>query len=175
MPDHRCRQMHMVNLRQRAERLKPAQVLPVNLAVILAVRPAPRRMWAGEQEATIGIAAQLRDRVQSEVYHGINILLLRKVAVYCVIGDPRREAMMMRSQLLGVEIHQGGFLVLLGRRCTRGRRLRDCERKRTTVRHLYHSEGRERQPPFRTTRAAVDEVTQPERLFPALRNEGGIL
>ena len=43
------------------------------------------------------------------------------------------------------------------------------------MRHIHHGECRNLQSPFRTTRAAVEEVTQPERLFPALRNEGGIL
>ena len=42
---------------------------------------------------------------------------------------------MMRAQLLCGEIHQGSFLVLLGRGRTRGRRLRHRERERTAVRH----------------------------------------
>jgi F0F1-type ATP synthase delta subunit len=46
-------------------------------------------MWAGEQEATIGIAAPLRDQVQSEVHHGIHRLLLRKVTIHSVILDPQ--------------------------------------------------------------------------------------
>jgi hypothetical protein len=138
------------------------------------MRPVPLRMWASEQEATISIAAPLRNRVQSEVPHGIQRLLLRPVAVHSMIGNPSWEARMMRTPLLDGAIHQGDCLFLLGRHGARRRRLRDRSRARTPVRHIHHSEGRKLQSAFRTPCAAVEEVTQPERLLPTLRHTGSI-
>ena len=92
-----------------------------------------------------------------------------------MIGDPRRQAMTMLAQLLFVEINPGLFLFLLGRRCRRGRRLGDREGESTAARDIHHGQGRNLQPPFGPTGAAVEEVPQPERLFATLRNKRGIL
>jgi tetratricopeptide (TPR) repeat protein len=175
LPDHRWLPRPMCSLRQRAERLEPAPVLPVPRAVILAVRPAPPRRWAGAPDATSGRAAPRRERVPSAVHPLIPRLLLGNVAVPGVIGAPCREARLLRAPWLGVASPQAGVLVLRGRRCTWGRRLRDGERQRTTGRPLHHGAGRHLQPPCRTTRAAVDEGTHPARLVPARRHAGGSL
>ena len=76
-------EMHCLSLLQRAEILKAAEVLKIDLAIILARPPASLRVWFSEQEQAIGIAPQLGNRMQIEADHLINIFLLRKVVLLC--------------------------------------------------------------------------------------------
>src|SRR5262249_49914314 len=59
-------EMDMGSLFQRAEIGNPAQVLKGDLAVILPLGPAALWVRAGIEEQTVGVIAQLRDRVQIE-------------------------------------------------------------------------------------------------------------
>ncbi len=77
----------MLIIFQRPQILKPAQVLPVDLAVVLALAPTTARVWAGIQEQAIGVAAQLRDRMEPEIDNYINIFLLRVIAIYGMIAE----------------------------------------------------------------------------------------
>src|SRR4029434_6097048 len=80
----------------------------------------------------------------------------------------------MRTQMLLVEVDPGLFL--LGRRGVLSwRRLRNRECKSAPACDLHHRECRNLQPAFGTTRTAVEEVPEPERLLAALREEGGVM
>ena len=79
-------------------------------------------------------------------------------------------------QLLLVEINARllrccGFLGL----SFAGGRLGHGERERAPARDIHHRQRRNLQPPFGPTRAAIEEVSQPERLFATLGNKRGIL
>src|SRR5581483_193897 len=95
VPDDGRVEMEMRFVCQRPEVLKPAQVLPVDLAVVLALAPAPPRMRFGVKEQTVGITTQFGDRVQSETDDFVNVFLLREVAVYGMISDLRWQPMAM--------------------------------------------------------------------------------
>src|SRR5712691_9443037 len=157
-----------------AEVLETAQVLEVDLPVILAPCPASLRVWIGGEKQAVGVAPQLGDRVQIEADDFINIFLLRIVAIHTMIGDARRQAMPMRTQLLLVEVYPGFF-----RRSLRGllsrRRLRDGERKSAPACDIDHGERGNLQPAFGTTRTAVEEVPETERLLATLRDEGRVM
>src|SRR5215831_19661227 len=60
VPDQGRVEMDRVPLLQRAEILKAAPVVKVDLAVILALRPAALGVWASIEEQTGGVVAQLR-------------------------------------------------------------------------------------------------------------------
>src|SRR5262245_56766722 len=112
--------------------------------------------------------------MQIEADDCINIFLLRVVAVHTMIGDARWQTMPMRAQLLCVEVDPGLFLRGLRGRLAR-RRLRDSECKSTPACDLYHSEGGNLKPAFGTTRTAVEEVPETERLLATLREERRIM
>ena len=107
-----------------AEVLEAAQVLEVDLPVILPPCPTALRVRAGVEKPAVGVAPQFGDGVQIEADDFINIFLLRLVAVYTVICDARRQAMPMRVQLLLIEVDPGLFLRRLRGLLAR-RRLRD--------------------------------------------------
>ena len=65
-----------------AEVLETAQVLEVDLPVILAPCPASLRVWTGGEKQAVGVAPQLGDRVQIEANDFINIFLLRIDLLY---------------------------------------------------------------------------------------------
>jgi hypothetical protein len=87
-----------------AEILETAQVLEVDLPRIFAPCPTALRVWSSVEKHAVGIAPQFGDRMQIEANNCINIFLLRIVAIYAMIGDTRRQAMPMRTQLLRVEV-----------------------------------------------------------------------
>ena len=100
----------------------------------------------------------------------IYIFLLRIVAIHAMIADARRQAMPMRTQLLLVEVDPCVFRLrlcgLLARRC-----LRNGECESAPACDIHHSERRNLQPAFGTTRTAVEEVTEAERLLATLWNQ----
>ena len=160
---------------QRAEILKPAQVVKVDLAVVLALGPAALGVRASIQEQAVGVAPQRRDRVQLEGNDFVNIFLLRKVTVDAVIGDTLGETMPLLPQLLLVEINPGLFRRWVACCLVSARQgLGDSEGQSAPTGHLHHRQGRNLQPPFGPTGTAVEKVPQPERLFAALRNKRGI-
>src|SRR5262249_24842544 len=115
VPDHGRIERDLWRLLQPAEILNPAEVLKVDLAVILTLPPTWLRMRAGIKEQTAGIAPQLGHRVKLEVNDLIKIFLFRKVAVHAMIFAPLWQAMTLRVQLLLVEINAGLFLFLVAR------------------------------------------------------------
>src|SRR3989442_10874421 len=91
-----------------------------------------------------------------------------------MIGDARRQAMPMRAQLLRVEVDPS--FVLLGLRSVLPRRrLRNGERESAPACDIDHRERGNLQPTFGTTRTAVEEVPEPERLLTTLGDEGRIM
>src|ERR687885_3030444 len=105
--------------------------------------------------------------MQIEADDGINIFLLRLVAIYTMIGDARRQAMPMRTQLLRVEVDPGFFrLRLCG--CLARRRLRTGESESASACDIHHRTCGNLQPAFGTTRAAIEEVPETERLLTTL-------
>ena len=81
VPDDGCVDMDIPLIFPRSEIFKSAQVLPVDLTVVLALAPATAWVLTGIQKQAISIAAQLRDRMESETDNFINIFLLREVAI----------------------------------------------------------------------------------------------
>jgi len=168
--------MHCLSLLQGAEILKAAEVLEIDLTIILAPPPTSRRVRFGEEEPAFGIAPQLGDRMQIEADHLINIFLLRKVAVHRMIFDLWRQAMTLRRQLLLVKINPGLFLFLRrGHLVIARRRLCHGQGEGAAARDIDDSEGGNLQPTFGAGSTAAREVAETESLLATLRNEGGIL
>src|SRR6266516_174328 len=157
-----------------AEVLETAQVLEVDLPIIFASSPTSLRVRTGVEKQAVGVAPQFGDRVQIETDDFINIFLLRIVAIHAMIGDARRQAMPMLTQLLRVEVDPGFFRLGLRGFLSR-RRLRNGERKSAPACDIYHGERGNLQPAFGTTRTAVEKVPETERLLATLRDEGRIM
>src|SRR5215470_4241591 len=164
----------MVGLSQRPQRVEPAQVLPIDFTVILASRPFALGVRTGIEKQAVGVAPQFGDGVQIEADDFITIFLLRIVAVYTVIFDARRQAMPMRMQLLLIEVDPGLFLRSLRGLLAR-RRLRDGQGKSAPACDIHHRERGYLQPAFGTTRTAVEEVPEPERLLATLGEKGRVM
>ena len=122
-----------------AEILEMAQVLEVDLPVILAPCPASLRVRTGIEKQAVGVAPQLGDRVQIEADDFINIYLLRILAIYTMIGDAQWQAMPMRTQLLRIEVDPRVFRLGLGGFLSRWR-LHDGECKSAPACDIDHSE-----------------------------------
>src|SRR5262245_15314308 len=91
-----------------------------------------------------------------------------------MIFDARRQAMPMLVQLLFIEVYPGLFL--RSRRGFLARwRLRDGEGKSAPACDVHHCERGNLYPAFGTTRTAVEEVPETERLLATLREEGGVM
>src|SRR5918911_1102130 len=112
--------------------------------------------------------------MQIEADDGLNIFPLRIVAIYTMIGDARRQAMPMRTQLLRGEVDSGSFRLRLCGLLAR-RRLRSGERESAPAGDIDHGERGNLQATFGATRTAVEEVPEPERLLTALREEGRVM
>src|SRR5262252_7842603 len=174
VPHHGGVHMHLRFLWPRAEVLETVQGLEVDLPIIFAPCPTALRVRTGIEKQTVSVAPQFGDGVETEADDFINILLLRIVAVYTMIFDTRRQAMPMRTQLLLVEVDPGCFrLRLCG--CLSRRRLRTGERESAPACDIHHREGGHLQPTFGTTRAAIEEVPETERLLPTLGEAGRIM
>src|SRR5262245_33436157 len=78
-------QMQMRLLFSGAEVLEKAQVLEVDLASIFASCPAALRVRSGVEKHAVGVAPQFGARMQMEADDGIDIFLLRLVAVHAMI------------------------------------------------------------------------------------------
>ena len=76
----------MGGFRQGPQGHKPVQILPVDLAVILAPSPASLGGRAGVEEQTVGITTSLGNRVKREAHNFRKVFLLRKGAVHAVLG-----------------------------------------------------------------------------------------
>ena len=104
-----------------AEVLETAQVLAVDLPSLLAPCPTALRVQSGVEKHAVGVAPQFGDGGQMAGNDFINVFLLRLVAIYAMIGEARRQAMPMRTQLLPIEVNPGFFRLSLGgvlsRRC----------------------------------------------------------
>src|SRR5215472_14700897 len=87
MPHHGGLQVQMRRIYSWAKVLETAQVLEVDLPVILPPCPTSLRVRTSREKEAVGVAPQCGDGVQSEADDFINIFLLRIVAVYTVIGD----------------------------------------------------------------------------------------
>src|SRR5215472_8422418 len=174
VPHHGGIQVQMRGIFHGAEVLETTQGLEVDLAVIFA--PCPTALWVrpSVEKPTVRVAPQLGDRVQIETDDGINIFLLRIVAVHAMIGDARRQAMPMLAQLLRVEVDPGFFQLSLSGFLSR-RRLGDGQGKSAPVGDIHHGERGHLQPAFGTTRTAVEKVPEPERLLTTLRDEGCVM
>jgi len=91
-----------------------------------------------------------------------------------MIGDARRQAMPMRTQLLRVEVDPSFFqLGLCG--LLSWRRLRDGESQSAPACDINHSARGHLQSTFSTARTAVEEVPETERLLATLRDEGRVM
>src|SRR5215813_12933222 len=128
MPHHGGLQVQMRRICSWAKVLEPAQVLEVDLPIILPPCPTALRVRTSIEKHAVSVAPQFGDGVQIEADDFINIFLLRIVAVYTVIFDARRQAMPMRMQLLLIEVDPCLFLRRLRGLLTR-RRLRDGQGK----------------------------------------------
>ncbi len=157
-----------------AEILEAAQVLEVDLPVIFAPCPTALRVRTGVEKHAVGVAPQFGDRMQLEADDFINIFLLRIVAIYTMIGDARRQAMPMLTQLLRVEVDPSFLRFVLCRFLSRWR-LHDGERQSAPACDIDHSERGNLQSTFSTARTAVEEVPEPERLLATLRDEGRVM
>src|SRR4030095_3162058 len=104
----------------------------------------------------------------------INIFLLCIVAIHTMIDDSRRQAMPMRTQLLRVEVDSGFFRLSLHGLLSR-RRLRHGERQSAPACDIYYGERGNLQSSFGTTRTAVEEVPETERLLAPLGDERRIM
>src|SRR5215467_15551209 len=82
--------------------------------------------------------------------------------------------MPMRMQLLLIEVHTCLFLRRLRGLLAR-RRLRDGQGKSAPACDIHHRERGHLQPAFGTTRTAVEEVPETERLLATLREEGRVM
>src|SRR5919202_2232732 len=174
VPHHSGIQMHMRFLWPRAEVLEPVQGLEVDLPIIFAPCPTSLRVRTGIEKHTVSVAPQFGDGVQMETNDFIYIFLLRIVAIHAMIADARRQAMPMRTQLLLVEVDPRVFRLRLCGLLAR-RRLRNGECESGPVCDIHHRERRNLQPAFGTTRTAVEEVPETERLLTALWNEGRVM
>src|SRR4029434_10775283 len=167
-------QVQMRLLFSCAKVLERAQVLEVDLPSIFA--PSSPSLWVrtGIEKQAVGVAPQAGDRVQIATDDFVNIFLLCIVAIHTMIDDSRRQAMPMRTQLLRVEVDSGFFRLswhgLLSRR-----RLRHGERQSAPACDIHYSEGRNLQSSFGTTRTAVEEVPETERLLATLGDERRIM
>ena len=174
VPHHGGIQMQMRLICSWAKVLEPAQVLEVDLPVLLPPCPTALRVRSGVEKHAVGIAPQFGDRMQIEADHGINIFFLCIVAIYTMVGDTRRQAMPMRTQLLRVEVDPRVFRLglcrFLSRWCLPGGECKSapaCDIDRGKRGHLQST--------FGTARTAVEEVPEPERLLATLRDEGGVM
>src|SRR5262252_9457842 len=174
MPHHGGIQVQMWLICSWAKVLEPAQVLEVDLPVILPPCPPALRVWTSVEKPAVGVAPQFGDGVQLKAHDFIYIFLLRIVAVHTMIFDARRQAMPMRMQLLLIEVDPGLFLRRLRGLLAR-RRLRDGQGKSAPACDIHHRERGYLQPAFGTTRTAVEKVPEPERLLATLRDEGGVM
>src|SRR5215470_14747854 len=174
MPHHGGIQMQMRLICSWAKVLEPAQVLEVDLPVRLPPCPPALRVWTGVEKPAVGVAPQFGDGVQLKAHDFINIFLLRIVAVHTMICDARRQAMPMRMQLLLIEVDPGLFLRRLRGLLAR-RRLRDGQGKSAPAGDIHHRERGYLQPAFGTTRTAVEEVPEPERLLATLGEKGRVM
>src|SRR5215218_9849909 len=157
-----------------AEVLEMAQVLEVDLPSIFAPCPTALRVQSGVEKHAVGVAPQFGDGVQIEVNDFITIFLLRIVAIYTMIGEARRQAMPMRTQLLPIEVDPGFFRLGLCGVLSR-RRLRNGKRESASACDIDHRERGHLQAPFGTARTAVEEVPETERLLATLREEGRVM
>src|SRR5215475_3704604 len=82
--------------------------------------------------------------------------------------------MPMRRQLLLIEVHTCLFLRRLRGLLAR-RRLRDGQGKSAPAGDIHHRERGHLQPAFGTTRTAVEEVPEPERLLATLWDERRVM
>src|SRR5206468_6661831 len=103
VPDDGRIQMQMCRLRHGAKGRKAAEVLKMDFAIILPPRPAALGVRAGVEKPTVGVAPQLGNRVQVETDSFITVLLLGEVPVHAMIGDLRRQAVTLLTQLLPVK------------------------------------------------------------------------
>src|SRR5512145_107211 len=156
------------------EVLETAQVLEVDLPVILP--PCPTALWVrtGVEKQAVGVAPQFGDRMQIEADDCIHIFLLRIVAIYAMIGDARWQAMPRRTQLLCVEVDPGFFPLGLRGVLSWGR-LRDSERQSAPACHIDHGERGHLQPAFGTTGTAVEEAPETKGLLATLGDEGRVM
>jgi hypothetical protein len=93
-----------------------------------------------------------------------------------MIGDLRRQAVTLLTQLLPVKINPGFFLGLLRARLVLAWGClchRECEGAAAC--HIHDCQRGDFQAAFGTGGTAVEEVTQPESLLATLRDEGSIL
>jgi site-specific DNA recombinase len=176
MPDDGRIEMQMGCLRHGAEGRKAAEVLKIDFAIVFTPCPATLWVWAGVEKPTVGIAPQLGNRVQVETDRFIQVLLLRKVTVHAMIGDLRRQAVTLLTQLLAVKIHSGLFLGLLRDRLVIARRcLGHCEGEGAAACHIHDGQRGDFQAAFGPGGTAVEEVPETERLLATLRDEGSVL
>jgi len=156
------------------ESLETAQGLEVDLPSLLAPGPTSLRVRSGVEKHAVGVAPQFGNRRQIEADNFINIFLLRLVAVHAMRGDARRQAMPRLVQVLRVEVDPR--VVRLGLRgWLSRRRLRDGERQSAPACDSHHRERGNLQATFGTTRTAVEDVTETERLLATRRDEGGLM
>ena len=83
-----CRiQVEMLSLLDRAQILKAAEVLKIDLAIIQARPSSPLLALAGIEEAQVGIATQLGDQVQMASHHAVDVFLFGIEAIGSQIVD----------------------------------------------------------------------------------------
>src|SRR5215468_59919 len=174
VPHHGGVHMHMRFLWPRAEVLESVQGLKVDLPIIFAPCPTALRVRTGVEKPAVGVAPQFGDGVQMEADDFINVFFLRIVAIHAMIGDARRQAMSMLTQLLFVEVDPGFFRLSLCD-CLSWRCLRTGESESAPACDIHHREGGNLQPAFGPTRTAIEEVPETKRLLTTLGDEGRIM
>src|SRR4029434_7484692 len=174
VPHHGGIQMQMRFLWPRAEVFETVQGLEVDLPIIFTPCPTSLRVRTGVEKHAVSVAPQCGDGMQMEADDFINVFLLRIVAVHTMIFDARRQAMPMLVQLLLIEVYPSLFLRTLRGFLARWR-LRDGQGKSAPACDIHHRERGNLQPAFGTTRTAVEEVPEPERLLATLGEKGRVM
>ena len=166
VPHHGGIQMQMRVLWPRAEVLETVQGWEVDLPSLFAPCPTALRVRTGVEKYAVGVAPQFGAGVQMEADD--------IVAIHAMIGDTRRQAMSMLTQLLFVEVDPGFFRLSLCGFLSQ-RRLRTGESESAPACYIHHRACGNLQPAFGTTRTAIKEVPETERLLTTLGDEGRIM
>ena len=104
----------------------------------------------------------------------INVLLPGESAIHAEMADTRREAVMLRPQLLTIKIQPRLFL-FGGRGGLARRGLGAGDGEGATTLRINDGERRDLQSAFGAPGTAIEEVAEAKRLLPAFGDEGRIL
>ena len=172
MPQPGRVEFNLCVVEQGSDQFEAPQILPIDFALVLARTtflpfPARRR----RQKRTVGVGAQFRDELPAAARDRVDVAPFGIRAIHRQILNESRDAVALRDDLLRIKSHPRS----LSRIFTSGRSLRDRTGQRIALRDVDQRAGRDFQPAFGTTRAAIEKRSQPERMLPALGDERSIL